>query len=261
MAPAGVGLRGVPAGLPVSKQVLNTTPCATVYVSNLNEKIKIDTLKDTLRDLFKPFGTIQDIVAHRNIRMRGQAFIAYKDIEMAEKAIKEMQHYVVYNKPMVVQFARNKSDVHAKEDGDFDEHKRKRDEKKGNLRLLPLPGSHKPTFKAPGSNKRKKAAAAAGGPIAGAPGGTAKQATVPDEYLPPNNILFIQNLADTITQDDLIKLFQAYPGFKEVRTIPVKKDIAFVEYDNEYQASLAKMELADHEFENGTRFKLTFARK
>lgn len=38
----GVGIRGVPPGLPVSKQVLNTVPSRTVYASNLNEKIKLD---------------------------------------------------------------------------------------------------------------------------------------------------------------------------------------------------------------------------
>jgi hypothetical protein len=38
----GVGIRGVPAGLPVSKQVLNTVPSRTVYVSNLNEKVKLN---------------------------------------------------------------------------------------------------------------------------------------------------------------------------------------------------------------------------
>lgn len=72
-----------------------------------------------------------DVVAHQNIRMRGQAFVAFPDEESAEKAIKELQHFVLYDKPMVLQFARNKSDVHAKTDGDFEEHRKKRLAKKG----------------------------------------------------------------------------------------------------------------------------------
>ncbi|ORX49399.1 RNA-binding domain-containing protein [Hesseltinella vesiculosa] len=234
-APIGVGIRGVPVGLPVSKQVLNTTPCRTVYVSNLNEKIKLQEMKDALRDLFKKHGEVLDIVAHANIRLRGQAFVAYPTIEDAEKAIKELQHHVLFNKPMVVQFARNKSDIHAKDDGDFDEHKRKRLEKKGESMEKAALAKHKAR--------------------------TVNAKAVPEEYLPPNNILFIQQLSSTVTQDDLTKLFEKYAGFKEVRTIPVKKDIAFVEYDNDYQASLAKMELSDHVFEDGSKFKLTFARK
>lgn len=63
--------------------------------------------------------------------MRGQAFVAFPDEESAEKAIKELQHFVLYDKPMVLQFARNKSDVHAKTDGDFEEHRKQRLVKKG----------------------------------------------------------------------------------------------------------------------------------
>ncbi|ORZ26024.1 hypothetical protein BCR42DRAFT_364629 [Absidia repens] len=247
--PPGVGIRGVPAGLPVSKQVLNTTPSRTIYVSNLNEKVKISVLKNTLRNLFQQFGEVLDVVLHKNIRMRGQAFIAYPKEENAEASIKELQHFVLYGKPMVVQFARNKSDVHAKEDGDYDEHYKKRLEKKEQVKLLPLPGSHKPTFKAPGTRNKNSPAA------------QPPRNAIPDDYLPPNNILFLQNLTETTTQEYLIKLFEKYPGFKEVRMIPTKKSIAFVEYDSDYQATLAKMELANHSIDDDHVMKVTFARK
>ncbi|KAI8096769.1 uncharacterized protein BX664DRAFT_324781 [Halteromyces radiatus] len=245
----GVGIRGVPAGLPVSKQVLNTTPSRTIYVSNLNEKVKIDVLKNTLRNLFQQFGEVLDVVAHGNIRMRGQAFIAYPTEECGENAIKELQHFSLYGKPMVVQFARNKSDVHARKDGDYEEHYKARIEKKEQVKLLPLPGSHKPTFKAPGT--RSKTAKA------GAP----QRNAIPDDYLPPNSILFLQNLPETTTQEYLVELFETYPGFKEVRMIPTKKSIAFVEYETDYQASLAKMELANHRIDDDHLMKVTFARK
>ncbi|KAJ3059266.1 U2 small nuclear ribonucleoprotein B'' [Quaeritorhiza haematococci] len=35
-------------------------------------------------------------------------------------------------------------------------------------------------------------------------------------------------------------LFQQYPGFKEIRLVPGKSDIAFVEYENEQQSVVAK---------------------
>lgn len=63
--------------------------------------------------------------------MRGQAFVAYPDEESATKAIKELQNFMLYDKPMVLQFARNKSDVHAKTDGDFETHRKQRLVKKG----------------------------------------------------------------------------------------------------------------------------------
>lgn len=58
-------------------------------------------LKKSLRNLFQQYGEVLDIIAHKNIRMRGQAFIAYPDEESAEKAIKELQHYNLFGKPMV----------------------------------------------------------------------------------------------------------------------------------------------------------------
>ena len=36
----------------------------------------------------------------------------------------------------------------------------------------------------------------------------------------------------------LNSLFQQYPGFREVRLIPIK-NVAFIEYEEEYQAGLA----------------------
>jgi RNA recognition motif-containing protein len=88
-------------------------------------------LKNSLRTLFQQFGEVLDVVAHPNIRMRGQAFVAFPDEECAEKAIKDLQHFSLYNKPMVLQFARNKSDVHAKKDGDYDAHYKQRMHRKG----------------------------------------------------------------------------------------------------------------------------------
>ncbi|KAI8887462.1 U2 small nuclear ribonucleoprotein B [Backusella circina FSU 941] len=234
-------------GIPVAKQPLNTTPSRTVYVSNLNEKVKVDVLKNSLRTLFKQFGDVLDVVAHQNIRMRGQAFVAFLDEESAEKAIKELQHFTLYDKPMVLQFARNKSDVHAKKDGDYDTHYKQRMHKKEEVSKMPLPGSHKPTFKASrpqGQNRHFN-----------------PTANIPDEYLPPNNILFLQKLPETITQQDLVELFQRFPGFREVRMIPTKKSIAFVEYDNELQSATARSELSGHVFDPEHTMKVTFARK
>lgn len=97
-------------------------------------------------------------------------------------------------------------------------------------------------------------AAAAGGPAGAVP-------MVPDEYLPRNSILFLQNLPDDIAESQLVSLFQQYPGFKEVRTVPGKSGIAFVEYDNEYYSAAAKTALADYQIAPEHRMKVTFARK
>src|SRR5208282_6100945 len=51
----------------------------------------------------------------------------------------------------------------------------------------------------------------------------AGSAVVPDEYLPPNKILFVQNLPDEYDIDALTAIFGRFEGFKEVRLVPGRK--------------------------------------
>lgn len=92
----------------------------TLYIQNLNEKIKIPgmavaislvdisdadfscaVLKASLRGLFKSYGEVLDVVAHSNLRMRGQAFVSFESAEVAKKALKEVRGFPLYSKPMV----------------------------------------------------------------------------------------------------------------------------------------------------------------
>ena len=59
----------------------------------------------------------------------------------------------------------------------------------------------------------------------------------------PHNILFAQQLPENCTKDVLSSLFEQYPGFKEVRMVPGKKNIAFVEFGDHIQASVALKKL------------------
>lgn len=76
---------------------------STVYVNNLNERVKLDVLKQSLAALFGVYGNVLSITAHRNLRMRGQAFIAFDDQDIAAKVIKEVNGFPLYGKPMVSQ--------------------------------------------------------------------------------------------------------------------------------------------------------------
>jgi U2 small nuclear ribonucleoprotein B'' len=96
--------------------------CETLYIQNLNEKIKPEgsrhslsvmiwpffknqyffpVLKASLRGLFKAYGEVLDVVAHNNLRMRGQAFVSFPSAEIAKKAMKDVQRFPLYSKPMV----------------------------------------------------------------------------------------------------------------------------------------------------------------
>lgn len=63
---------------------------------------------------------------------------------------------------------------------------------------------------------------------------------MPDEYLPPNKILFLRDLPEEYGKGDIASVFSGYPGFKEVRVVPGRKGIAFVEYEDEEGAIAAK---------------------
>ena len=79
---------------------------------------------------------------------------------------------------------------------------------------------------------------------------------MPDEYLPPNKILFLQNLPETVTKDQLNTLFSQYPNLHEVRLVPSKKDIAFVEYLDEGSATVAKDALHNYKLDGENKIKV-----
>ena len=87
-------------------------------------------------------------------------------------------------------------------------------------------------------------------------------AVIPEEYLPPNKILFVQNIAEEITVDALSAIFGRFEGFKEVRTVPGRKNIAFVEYEAEVGAISAKESTAGMPLGNeGKPVKVVYQRQ
>jgi len=90
----------------------------TLYVQRLNDKIsKLGTihspsriianakstpdLKQALYYLFTPYGRILDIIALKTMKMRGQAFIAFRNANDAERAKQKLQGFELYGKKMV----------------------------------------------------------------------------------------------------------------------------------------------------------------
>lgn len=82
---------------------------------------------------------------------------------------------------------------------------------------------------------------------------------MPDEYLPPNNVLFVQNLPEGTTQEDLREVFEQHAGLVEIRTIAAKRDIAFVEYADEATATVAKDALHNFKIDGETKMKVSCA--
>jgi RNA recognition motif-containing protein len=105
-------------------------------VRNLEERIKVDQLKEALTELFSEYGEILEIVAKTNLKAKGQAFIVFDSPESAQKAIDEVQGFPLFEKPMQLAFAKTRSDATVKRTGDEDEfesHKRRRLAEKGKV--------------------------------------------------------------------------------------------------------------------------------
>lgn len=77
----------------------------------------------------------------------------------------------------------------------------------------------------------------------------------------PNNILFIQNLPHETASMMLQILFQQYPGFSEVRMIEAKPGIAFVEFADDVQASIAMQALQGFKITPQNPMAITYAKK
>lgn len=104
---------------------MDIRPNHTIYINNLNEKIKKAELKKSLYAIFSQFGQIVDIVALKTLKMRGQAFVIFKEISSATNALRTMQGFPFYDKPMRINYSKTDSDVIAKLKGTFKERPKK----------------------------------------------------------------------------------------------------------------------------------------
>lgn len=104
---------------------MDIRPNHTIYINNLNEKIKKEELKKSLYAIFSQFGQILDIIALKTLKMRGQAFVIFKEIASATNALRTMQGFPFYDKPMRIQYSKTDSDVIAKMKGTFKERPKK----------------------------------------------------------------------------------------------------------------------------------------
>lgn len=60
---------------------------------------------------------------------------------------------------------------------------------------------------------------------------------------------------------DLLQFLYRFPGFKEVRLVPGRHDIAFVEFENEVQSGAAKDALQGFKITPSNAMKISYAKK
>jgi len=227
-------------------------PKETVYVNNLSEKVNQEEMKKSLYAVFAPFGPIIDIVHFKSNKMRGQAFVVFRDVPAASSAVRQMQGFPFYDKPMKLDYAKAKSDATAKLDGSYlAKVREERTAKRRAEREERKAGAKKEKAAAPKAPREEAADAEMAAPAAPA---------APAANL-PNPILFVEDLPDQVNEMMLSMLFSQFPGFKEVRLVPGKAGIAFVEFESEMQSGVAMGGLQGFKITPTNLMKITYARR
>lgn len=222
-------------------------PNATLYVSNIDWKIKKTVLRRALYTLFSRHGKILEIVTLRRDGLRGQAWIIFEQVRAATAALRNENGFTFFGKNLKVDYALEKSDRVAKLDGSY------------------VPKNRKSLLSDPKNNKDKKKSSSIYDIMKTEPyshpdtrdfdensdlchqhtASFTNNGIISDTM--PSNIIFAQSLPKDCNEMMLAMLFRQYPGYREVR-IP-RPGLAFIEFDDEPLASVALKAL------NG--FKLT----
>ncbi|KAK8869961.1 hypothetical protein IAR55_000531 [Kwoniella newhampshirensis] len=85
------------------------TPSPTLYVSNLESKVKKIELRAQLYALFTPYGQVIDVVAKKHAGGRGQAFIVFAEQSAATSALRSLSGDLFYNKELRITYAKKPS--------------------------------------------------------------------------------------------------------------------------------------------------------
>mmetsp|Transcript_10245 Transcript_10245/g.24886 ORF Transcript_10245/g.24886 Transcript_10245/m.24886 type:complete len:230 (-) Transcript_10245:292-981(-) len=210
-------------------------PNNTLYVSNIDWKVKKPLLRRALYSLMTRHGKVLEIIALREDGLRGQAFVLFEDVQAATAALQAEQGFTFFGKDLKLAYAREKSDRIAKRDGTYVPRAKRR-------KVVKDQSSEAAPVSTGGATE-----AAPPPPTGDATAASATTSTPQEDQQQPTHILFAESLPSECNEMMLAMLFRQYAGFKEVR-IP-RAGLAFIEFDTEPHATLALERL------NG--FKLT----
>ena len=81
-----------------------------------------------------------------------------------------------------------------------------------------------------------------------------------DPEAPPNKTIFLEHLPPDSSDEMIEVLFNQFEGFIEVRMLPTRKDLAFVEFKTAQNAAEAKTALNGFKVTPTNSLKITFAK-
>lgn len=294
------GVPGLNVGAP-RPQISNLPPNQTLYVNNLNDKINPETLKKSLREVFAAFGGITDIIAMKSLRRRGQAWIIFKGVSSATNALRSLQGFPFYNKPMRINYAKTKSDAVSRSDGTYVERSKKTVKREVTKKpaATPAPVAPAPTpaplvqmpmqVQMPMSAPRPGAAAPNGAaPVrqpapAAAPAPQMSQQSIQErigwnpqqapaigqmgggtkqpEGPAPPNRTLFVENLPTEANDTMLAMLFRQYPGFQEVRLIPGRNVAFVDYQNEYQSGMAMQGLQGFAMTPEVKLRLSYARK
>jgi U2 small nuclear ribonucleoprotein B'' len=95
------------------------TPNPTLYIKNIDWKIRRPVLQRALYALATRHGKCLSVIVRRSDGLRGQAFLVFADTQAAAACLQHEQGKVLFGKDLVMEYAREVSAVIAKRDGTY----------------------------------------------------------------------------------------------------------------------------------------------
>ena len=220
----------------------------TLYINHLNEKIKTDLLRENLYYLFSQYGDVLEINLRKSRKMKGQAFIVYKDINDASRAKVSLNNFLFLGTRINVDYAKSKSDIIVKIKGQSNINNQEY-QKNGNYllrkrkRLLEYENI-KEEKKEKIKNKENRE----------------MMEDIDGECLEENKILFVNGLGDEVNEKMIYLVFNKFKGLKDIRFFN-GRGFCFVEYDNEINAGTALLSLNNMKITDNSTMKISYVFK
>lgn len=184
-----------------------------------------------------------EIITLRSEGLRGQAWVLFDDVQSATSALQTEQGFTFFGKDLKIQYAKEKSDRHAKRDGTYIP-KSKRNNNNKNTGSADADNNIN-ADDAPEESAVVQSAVPQYDPVA-------------DTTSPPSHILLASNLPTECNEMMLAMLFQQYAGYKEVR-MP-RPGLAFIEFEDEPHATLAMRGLQGFQLTKQEKLLLSYGK-
>ena len=239
------------------------SPNETLYINNINEKIKPDLLRENLYYLFIQFGDVLEINIRKSKKMRGQAFIIYKEVNEATRAKISLDNFLFFGSRIKVNYSKKKSDLILKikditKINDYQQQQIYISRKRKRLKEYSNELNEKENNEIEKKNKIKEKNEVNN--ISNNKDISLKEEDIDGECLEENKILFVEGLNDEINEKLIHYVFDKYKGLKDVRFFK-GRGFCFVEYDNEENAGTALLGLNNMKLTDKITMKISYAKK